>query len=96
MTFVMKMTVVHKWEKSQQLNDINVKKVFYVLAKVNARLRDFQYKLLHRISPTKSFLYKFGRKDDILSELCNKEEESIEHLFLECEKVIEISGHQYG
>ena len=46
------------------------------------KLRDFQFKFLHRIV-TKKELYRFGVKND--SEcLCCGEQDSIEHTFIDC------------
>lgn len=47
------------------------------------KLREFQFKFLHRVVVTKQELCKFGSKDD--SECLNcREEDSIEHTFSEC------------
>ena len=50
----------------------------------NTYLKNFQYKLLHRILPTNLFLYKIRQKDTSLCSFCNREEETLEHLFFNC------------
>ena len=47
-------------------------------------LRNFQYKFLHRIVPTNSFLYKIHIKDSKLCTFCKNQDETIGHLFYEC------------
>ena len=47
-------------------------------------LLSFQYKLLHRIIPTNTFLYKIKIKDTKLCTFCKTDDETIEHLFFDC------------
>ena len=44
----------------------------------------FQFKLLHRILPTNSYLYKCNLKETELCNFCQETKETILHLFLEC------------
>ena len=51
--------------------------------------RDLWFRLKHRILPTKDKLYKMKITVDNKCLLCNEEIETIEHLFLYCEKHLE-------
>ena len=54
--------------------------------------RDFQYKINNKILVTNSFLYKIKRKETDLCSYCQKETESILHLFCNCERVKDFGG----
>ena len=47
----------------------------------------FQYKLIHRILITNSFLYKYGLKETELCTFCTETKESLVHIFWECNYV---------
>ena len=47
----------------------------------------FQYKILHRILTTNSFLYKIKYIDTDICNFCNAHPETLDHLFYECVKV---------
>ena len=49
------------------------------------KLRDFQFKINHKILITKSFLYKIKKTQNNICSYCKKESESIIHLFCHCE-----------
>ena len=49
-------------------------------------LKNFQYKLLHRIIPTNKFLFLINLKETKYCTFCKTEEETIEHLFYDCNK----------
>ena len=51
------------------------------------KLQDFQYKLIHRILITNSFLYKYGFKETELCTFCTETNESLVHIFWECNYV---------
>ena len=53
------------------------------------KLRDFQFKINHRILVTNSFLLKIKKKETDLCSYCHKESESIMHLFARCDLVKE-------
>lgn len=75
-----------KWEEILNA-DIQDWSKYFVLLKKSCRdtyLVSFQYKLLHRIIPTNTFLYKIKLKDTKLCTFCKTEDETIEHLFYEC------------
>ena len=79
-----------KWESKLNvtLTENYLSDCFGVIQKctIDNRTRDFQYKLIHRIITTKSFLYIIGRSDDkdALCSFCNEESETLEHLFFSC------------
>ena len=50
----------------------------------NTYLKCFQYKLLHRIIPTNTFLYKIHISDTRKCTFCTIYDETIEHLLYEC------------
>jgi hypothetical protein len=56
-------------------------------------LINFQYKFLHRVIPTNTFLFKIHIKDTKLCSFCNVEDEMVEHLhFLRIRKYIDQSA----
>ena len=50
-------------------------------------LRWFQYRIIHRILPTKRFLFKIKYTDSPKCSFCNTFDETIYHIFWECSKV---------
>ena len=54
---------------------------------LDSKLREFQYKILNRILYTNKMLFKFKKVDSPLCDFCEKELETIEHLFFHCTKV---------
>ena len=48
---------------------------------LDTKLREFQYKILNRILYTNKMLFKFKKVDSPLCVFCEKELETIEHLF---------------
>ena len=54
---------------------------------LETKLREFQYKILNRILYTNKMLFKFKKVDSPLCDFCEKELETIEHLFFHCTKV---------
>ena len=54
---------------------------------LDTKLREFQYKILSRILYTNKMLFKFKKVDSPLGDFCEKELETIEHLFFHCTKV---------
>ena len=54
------------------------------LCTASTRLREFQFKFLHRITATNSLLYKINISDSSLCSFCAESEETILHLYWEC------------
>ena len=52
-------------------------------------LKDFQFKINNKILVTKTFLHTIRKVEDNLCSYCNREPETILHLFVECDKVKE-------
>lgn len=80
-------TSLPKW--SRRFPDMNWNKVFekaYKSTKDN-QLRWFQLRLLHRIMPTKKYLYHRKVKESATCTFCNQEDQTIEHLFWDCPAV---------
>lgn len=78
-----------RWE--EDLGDIPTevwKKAYQSLNNISSiKIRDFQFKILHRILPTKSYLKIIRREDNDVCNFCNKERETIFHLLFECQVV---------
>ena len=55
----------------------------------STKLRDFQYRLLHKKIPSNRELHKWGVKKNDRCELCS-EQDSIQHLLYYCDHVIDI------
>ena len=53
----------------------------------DTKLREFQYRILNRILYTNKMLFKFKKVDSPFCGFCQKELETIEHLFFHCTKV---------
>lgn len=51
---------------------------------LEVRLRWFQYRVVHRIISTNTFLFKIGIVDSPLCTFCKESAETITHLFFEC------------
>lgn len=51
----------------------------------NTKLQWFQFRINHRILATNSFLHKIKKVDSYNCSFCEKEIETIEHIFWECE-----------
>ena len=75
-----------KWEELLVIDTTEWSEYFMITKKScrDAYLRTFQYKFLHRIIATNTFLYKIKLKDTKLCTFCKLGEETIEHLFFEC------------
>ena len=54
---------------------------------IKTRLRSFYFKIVHNTIALNAFLYKIKRKDSPNCVFCDNQEESITHLFCDCEKV---------
>ena len=63
--------------------NVNIKNIKEV------KLKDFQFKINNHILVTKSFLFKINKTNNDVCSLCNREVETIIHLFYHCNKVKE-------
>ena len=50
----------------------------------NTKLQNFQFKFLHRITATNSFLFKCGLKETEICTFCTETKDNLLHLFWEC------------
>ena len=92
--FISKLTYnekyIQKWESELNLpENTNVKKYVDLVNRftTDTTLRWFQYRITHRIIATNEYLYKIKVKGNNLCTFCNQDVETIEHLFIGCEKV---------
>ena len=54
---------------------------------IDTKLGSFYFKIFHKAIALNTFLFKIKRKDSPNCSLCGKEEETMVHLFCDCEKV---------
>lgn len=81
-----------KWENILNKYDIEWKNIHFHCTKhtKNTKLCWFQYRIIHRILGTNTFLYKIKVKDCNLCTFCKEERETIEHLLWECHKISDL------
>lgn len=83
-----------KWEKELDMNVNNIwwKRQNLLFFKItnDVQLRWFQYRIVHRIIATNTYLCKIGIVESELCTFCRCNAETICHLFWECEYVSEI------
>ena len=81
------------WEKTiiipAQMNWENVHKINFSCT-IETKLRSFYFKLFHKAIALNDFLHKIKRKDSPNCTFCDKHEETVVHLFCDCEKVMPI------
>jgi hypothetical protein len=75
-----------KWEEILGIDIADWSIYFRILKKCcrDTYLINLQYKFLHRVIPTNTFLFKIHIKDTKLCSFCNVEDETVEHLFFNC------------
>ena len=73
--------VTINWEKIH-------KTIFF--STIDTKLRSFYFKIFHRAIALNDFLFKIKRKESHNCTLCDKKEETMVHLFCDCEKVAPI------
>ena len=87
------LNIQSKWEKEVHkgvvIEDYDWSCIYCIPFSVtkDTKLQDFQYKLVHRILITNSFLYKCGLKETELCTFCTETKESLVHIFWECNYV---------
>jgi len=81
-----------KWENITGKININWKHVFTLTNKttLDATLRTFQYKILHRVLPGNKLLFIYNIKNEPWCDHCNNVEETLEHLFHLCPIKLEL------
>ena len=67
--------------------EINWQKAWTVGEKfcLNNKVKEVSFKILHKIYPTQTKLARFNIDIDLLCKFCGNEEETIHHLFYQCE-----------
>ena len=80
-----------KWQRDLQnnLNDSLIWKSRFTLlyrSSIDNKMRNFQFKLIHRKIATQSFLYKIGISTSSMCTFCENHEQTLSHLFVNCEK----------
>ena len=81
---------LQKWEASHNIDMDSWPEIFKLAhdTVTESKLKIFQYKLLLRILPTNRLLRLMKIRQSDLCSFCDKETESISHLFWECESVL--------
>ena len=81
---------LQKWEASRNIDMDSWPEIFKLAhdTVTESKLKVFQYKLLLRILPTNRLLRLMKIRQSGLCSFCDKETESISHLFWECESVL--------
>ena len=82
---------IRKWndDLNVEYNDRIWKNIFLIpfRATMETKLKEFQFKVIHRIIATKKFLYKIKLVDDDKCFFCRTNTEDLLHLFFSCEHV---------
>ena len=78
----------HKEICSSTDKTVNWRNVFQVAkaCTTSSKLIDFNFRFLHRLLPTNSYLQKTGVKEDEKCTFCHGEKEDLMHLFWKCQK----------
>ena len=61
----------------------------------DTKLRNFQYKFIHRILATNYFLHRINIVDSSSCTFCGESEETLDHIFWRCSKVGDIWDKMY-
>ena len=75
-----------KWTKLFENSVLNWSKIYtnVLSATIDIKLRNFQYKFVHRIIPTNKLLFKQNISVYSICDFCSMHIETLEHLFWEC------------
>ena len=75
-----------KWEEKFQDENLDWKKIHMIPfnCTIDVKLRNFQYKFLMRIIATNKYLLQCRISPSSLCDFCNREIETLSHLFIEC------------
>ena len=80
-----------KWdtELGIQMNWRDIYKICFYTTR-NTSIQWFQYRIIHKIIPTKKYLKMINVERDDICTLCGKYTEDIQHLFFYCEKSLQL------
>ena len=75
------------WHRKLYVDVLPWEKLYMIPFKTTpeVKLRNFQYRILHRILPVNEALFKMKIIQSNLCTFCKSEVETLEHLFVECE-----------
>ena len=75
-----------KWNNIFENQVLEWNKIYtnVISATIDIKLRAFQYKFLHRVTPTNKLLFKQKLTDSNLCNFCSMHIETLQHLFWEC------------
>ena len=79
--------IFNKWKSvfpNLLCNDLNAAFVLIPKTTIEIKIRNFQYKFLHRILPNNKLLYYMQKVDSSTCAFCKQEEDSLEHMFWNC------------
>jgi len=80
------------------LSDVDWEKILHLpqMLPVDNKIKDLQYKIIMRIVPTNSLLYKMKKANSPSCVFCMLVPESLEHLFFECLEVKNLWFHVFN
>lgn len=88
---------VNKWNRDLNTNFTDIEFLAYYQliysCTISTKHRVFQYKLLHRILATNSWLHKVSILESGLCSFCNSSQETLIHLFWDCNVIQELWSH---
>ena len=75
-----------KWNSLFENQDLDWNKIYtnVISATIDIKLRAFQYKFLHRITPTNKLLFKQNLTNSNLCDFCSMHIETLQHLYWDC------------
>ena len=78
-----------RWEEKLELDDLNWGVIYKncFRATKNTKLQWFQYRIVHHILTTNSFMFKLGLLNNPFCTFCNLQRETIIHIMWECPEV---------
>ncbi len=82
-----KITPRGKFVWTSYFSDINWKTTWFLQHKfaISNKIKEIQYKIIHHIYPTNLYISRFIKNIDVKCVFCNAEEETLKHLFFECQ-----------
>ena len=82
-------SAVNKWQNKIINTTLDWPTIFTIPFKtlIAPKIRYFQYRFLHRILGVNSYIYKFKYVNSPLCTFCNTSDETIEHLFWDCDVI---------